>query len=118
MSSIESQDPQDAIEAPDGAKTALIVRDEGPAAAACPRHGVVSRCRDAAQHRPREFDCADELAGRVQANRRGGAARSARSTSRPGRDLRIGALAVIHKVVRMPNNSLLVFCRGSLERIR
>jgi ATP-dependent Lon protease len=38
-------------------------------------------------------------------------------TPEPSELYQVGALAMIHKVVRMPNNSLLIFCEG-LERIR
>ena len=117
MSSIESQDPQDAIEAPDGAKTALIVRDEGLALLPV-RDTVLFPRAVMPLNIGREASIA--LVSSLGESKRIGvvAQRDPRVDEPAAADLyAMGALAVIHKVVRMPNRSLLVFAEG-LSRIR
>ncbi|MBI1357008.1 MAG: endopeptidase La [Acidobacteria bacterium] len=116
MNSSDSQDPKDAPST-EAAKTALVVRDEGLALLPV-RDTVLFPRAVMPLNIGREASIA--LVSSLGESKRIGvvAQRDPRVDEPTAADLySMGSLAVIHKVVRMPNRSLLVFAEG-LSRIR
>ena len=80
-------------------------------------HCAVSPCGAAADGGAGELHPADPVAGRGEDDSGGGAARCAAGLAAGGDLHHIGTRATVHKVVKMPNQSLFVFTEGN-ERVR
>ena len=90
----------------------------GPASSAGAGYGAVSPCRAAADRRPGKLDPTDSIPGR--ARRPSWWSRSATrawTAPQPSDLYSVGTLATVHKVVKMPNQSLFVFTEGT-ERVK
>ena len=93
------------------------VRRQGLSCSSCSRYRVVSPCCSALDCGPGKFDPADPVSRGRKDHRGGGAARRAHGRA-AAQDLAcVGTLATVHKVVKMPNQSLFVFTEGT-ERVK